>query len=622
MSKKDAAYDATAIEVLQNIEHIRARPGMYIADTRKAGLLQLSKEIIDNSVDEFLAGHCDRIDVVVDVAEGWVQITDNGRGIPVDIHPKTKMSALATVFMLAGAGGKFNSQAYSTSAGLHGVGVTVVNALSSKLTVWSLRGGKQHRLDFERGKCKQSNGVTDIEKVDKNWFGESGTRVRFVPDEEVFKKVQIDVQAIADMLEHAAYLCSGLTLTIRTVDGEFEHEFHQEDGLKGFVEHQLAANKQEALHAIQTFKNDSIEAAFVWTDGKDETWHSYVNCSPTPEGGTHQTGLKRLITNAVAPKAVKAVESDDLRVGLVVALHCKVKQPQFKGQTKTKLQNKETESEVYEALKDTVNSFVTTNQRVIESIINRAAKLKSARDRFEREKDASKNIVTFNRNKKGVLPGKLAEAPNCAPEDRELFLVEGESAGGSAKQARHEHQEVLGLKGKIPNAQQKAKTALFENEEIQSIITAIGAGVGEKCDPKKARIGKLMLLMDADPDGSHITALMLAFLNRYMAPIIDAGMVWVVQSPLFRAVWKDQVVYGDSVEECLKHLPRAAKPTVTRFKGHGEANVEDIQHYAMNASTRKLLRVDRDALTDEAIAALMGQDSDLRKSILGLSEDT
>lgn len=617
-------YDAATIEVVQNVEHVRRRPGMYIMDTRKAGMHQLVREIVANSVDEYLGGHATAVDIVLSTETNTITIRDDGRGIPVDVHPKTNMSAIATVFLIAGAGGKFAEGAYSVSAGLHGVGVTVVNALSINVHAISHRGGHDHHIKFERGKLASrfKDGMPEAVRQKPTTRTPHGTTITFTPDPEIFgNKLKFEPEALREMLRDTSYLCSGLTLTLKVDEDEAE-TYHQEDGLKGFVEHQIAASKREPLHAIQTFKNDSIEAAFVWTDGRDESWNSYVNCSPTPEGGTHQTGLKRLITNALSPKATKAIESDDLRVGLVVALHCKVKQPQFKGQTKTKLQNKETESEVYEALKDVVNNFVTTNARVVESIINRAVKLKGARDRFEREKDASKNIVTFNRNKKGVLPGKLAEAPNCTPEERELFLVEGESAGGSAKKARNFNQEVLGLKGKIPNAQQKAKTSLFENEEIQAIITAIGAGVGEKCDPRKARIGKLMLLMDADPDGLHITALMLAFLNRYMAPIIEAGMVWVVRAPLFRAVWKDQVVYGDTIEDCAKSLPKAAKPIITRFKGHGEANVVDIQHYAMNTSTRKLLRVERDTSTDEDIATLMGQDSAYRKALLGFSTES
>jgi DNA gyrase subunit B len=412
-----------------------------------------------------------------------------------------------------------------------------------------------------------------------------------------------------------------LTFSLRVDDADVE-VFHQEDGLKGFIDDHIAGEKCDALHPVQVFRSPTIEAAFCWTDASDEKWFSYVNSSPTPQGGTHVTGLKRLITNTLSPKATKQIENDDLRVGLRVAIHVKIKNPQFKGQTKDALQNKETASEVYDALKDTLSKFVHTQGKTVDSIIQRAVKLKGARDRFERDKDASKNVVTFNRNKRGVLPAnKFAEAPDCKPEERETFLVEGESAGGTVKQARDPYyQEVLGLKGKIPNALQKARSSLLENDEIRMIITAIGAGIGDKCDPKKARISKLLLLMDADPDGQHITSLMLAFLNRYMSPIVDAGMVWVVRSPLFKAQYRDQNIYGDSLDEVMKGLPRNAKPLITRFKGHGEAQPEDLQYYAMHASTRKLIRITRDSETDAGLQGLMGADAGARRMLLGIDD--
>lgn len=614
-------YDAESIEVLQNVEHIRKRPGMYVADTRKAGMHQLAKEVLDNSVDEYMGGHATKIGVVLTTSDNVLTIWDDGRGIPVGIHPKTKMSALATVFLQAGAGGKFSQGAYSVSAGLHGVGVTVVNALSSEVQVSSTVDGVRHYMEFQQGKL-HPNYADGIPKK-KVASIKHGTQVTFTPDQEIFgKKTKFDPDMLREMLRNSAYLCAGLTFTLK-IDNEAEETFHQENGLKGFIEDHIKTDKDGALHPVQVFRSDAMEVAFVWTDASDEKWFSYVNCSPTPLGGTHVTGLKRLITNTLAPKATKQIENDDLRVGLRVAIHCKVKQPQFKGQTKDALQNKETAVEVYEAMKDTVTKFLHVQAKTVESIINRAVKLKSARERFEKEKDATKNVVTFNRNKRGILPAdKFAEAPDCKPEERETFLVEGESAGGTVKQARDTYfQEVLGLKGKIPNALQKSRGAMLENQEIKLIITAVGAGIGDKCDPKKARISKLLLLMDADPDGAHITALMISFLNRYMAPIVDAGMVWVVRSPLFKAQYKDQNVYGDSLEEVMSRLPKNAKPNITRFKGHGEAQPEDLQYYAMNAATRKLIRITRDDKTDDGLVNLMGADTNARRMLLGLEQD-
>jgi DNA gyrase/topoisomerase IV subunit B len=618
---KSKEYDASHIEVVQNVDHVRARPGMYIADTRKAGMHQLAREVLSNSVDEYMGGHATEIRVTLVTKDNTLTIWDDGRGIPVGIHPKTNMSALATVFLIAGAGGKFSQGAYSVSAGLHGVGVTVVNALSSRVRVASTIDSVRHYLEFQQGKLhpQYASGIP----TKKPASHKHGTQVTFTPDEDIFgKKCKFDPDVLRTMLKDLSYLCAGLTFAFQVDEEELER-YHQEDGLKGFIEDHVAKEKCDALHPVQLFKSDAIEVAFCWTNASDEKWFSYVNSSPTPLGGTHVTGLKRLITNTIAPRATKAIENDDLRVGLRVAIHVKLKNPQFKGQTKDALQNKETASEVYEALKDTVSKFVHVQSKVVDSVISRATKLKSARERFERDKDASKNVVTFNRNKRGVLPAnKFAEAPDCKPEERETFLVEGESAGGTVKQARNPYnQEVLGLKGKIPNALQKAKSSLLENEEIKMIITAVGAGIGDKCDPRKARISKLLLLMDADPDGAHITALMISFLNRYMAPIIDAGMVWVVRSPLFKAQYKDQNIYGDTLEEVMRGLPKNAKPQITRFKGHGEAEPEDLQYYAMNQQTRRLLRITRDDATDAGLQALMGADAGARRLLLGLDQD-
>lgn len=618
MTKK---YDAESIEVLQNVEHIRKRPGMYVADTRKAGMHQLAKEVLDNSVDEYMGGHATKIIVSLRTESNQLTIVDDGRGIPVGIHKKTGMSALATVFLQAGAGGKFTEGAYSVSAGLHGVGVTVVNALSSSVIVTSSCDGHDHELGFVQGKLHK-NCADGKPKIRKQTIPH-GTSVSFIPDTEIFgKKCKFDPDVLREMLRNTAYLCAGLSFHL-LVDEEPAEIFHQEGGLKQFVEDHIKAEKGGALHPVQVFRSDAMEVAFVWTDASDEKWFSYVNCSPTPLGGTHVTGLKRLITNTLAPKATKQIENDDLRVGLRVAIHCKVKSPQFKGQTKDALQNKETATEVYEAMKDTVTKFLHVQAKTVESIINRAVKLKSARERFEKEKDATKGVVTFNRNKRGILPAdKFAEAPDCKPEERETFLVEGESAGGTVKQARDTYfQEVLGLKGKIPNALRNSKGTMLENQEIKLIITAVGAGIGDKCDPKKARISKLLLLMDADPDGAHITALMISFLNRYMAPIVEAGMVWVVKSPLFKAQYKDQNIYGDTIEEVMSRLPKNAKPDITRFKGHGEAQPEDLQYYAMNSATRKLIRITRDAATDEQLMGLMGADTGARRMLLGLEQD-
>ncbi len=623
------SYDASNIQVLQNVDHIRQRPNMYIADTKSAGMHQLIKEIIDNSVDEHLAGHCKEIYVSLDAAENRVTIIDDGRGIPVSLQPQTGISALATVFLIAGAGGKFNSDSYSTSAGLHGVGVTVCNALSSVLDVISVRDGGAHKLTFHRGVCVQKDSKPELLEAPYSAASAAvlmkrGTLVSFVPDESIFKGLKFEPDRIRLLLQNIAYLNSDLRLTFSlTADSDgtsLEEVFHETGGLASYVTKQVES-EDSSLHDVVHVKNDWFEAAFVWTDANNEQWSSFANSSLTPEGGTHVTGFKRSITNNLGPKATKAIETDDLRTGLIAAVHVKVKEPQFKGQTKDRLMNRETESAVYDVMKDVLNDFVTKNTKVVDAIVARAVKIKSARDKFVKEKDASKAVVLVKKDKKGVLPGKLFEAPNCKPVERELYLCEGDSAGGGAKLARFQYnQEVLALKGKIPNALTKSRSMILENEELSNIITCVSAGIGDKCNPSKSRVGKILLLMDADPDGQHITALMLAFFQTYMPQVIEAGMLHIVNSPLFRGKWKDKNYFGNTIDEIKQKLPGNASPSITRLKGHGECRMEELREYAMDPATRSLTMVTLDSLSNQRLSELLGSDAGVRKTLLGLSD--
>lgn len=628
MTKNHKAYDAGAIEVLQNVEHIRARPGMYIQDTGAAGLHQLVREVLDNALDEHASGHGNQIDVTVALDEPqWCEIADHGRGIPVDRHPKTGISTLATVFLYAGAGGKFSDQTYGRSAGLHGVGVTVVNALSERTTVWSSRAGKSHMLEFQRGVCVQPDGAPVVTPIAKGQ-PKTGTVVRFSPDTKVFKKARFNLDAVRELCQSAAYLFAGLTVTLRVRRDDQEKDIETEsfcspDGLVGMVDAQVAGGRANRQHATQHVKTGDVELAWCWTNARDESWHSFVNGCRTPDGGTHVTAIKRAFTNALSGATNKPVDTDDLRAGLVVAVHARVQQPQFQGQVKNKLLSRDVEAAVYDAVRAPITRWAQKSKSVVSGIVGRAVRLRAARERFDRERDAARGLDAGARGRRGIALGRLAEAPDCKPEDRELYLVEGESAGGQAKAARDpHHQEVLGLKGKIPNAEQKTRTALFENEEIRLIVQAVGSGVGDACDARKARVGKVLLLMDADPDGLHITALALAFMCRYMAPVVRAGLVWVVRSPLFRAVWRDQTVYGDAMESVKAQFPRKAQPIITRFKGQGECSAGDLRHFAMDAKTRRIERVTVTGDSAAAIEQVMGRQADARRLLVGLDTRT
>jgi DNA gyrase/topoisomerase IV subunit B len=386
------------------------------------------------------------------------------------------------------------------------------------------------------------------------------------------------------------------------------------------VEDLVEAGRANRQHAVQHVKTDQVELAWCWTNARDEAWHSFVNGSRTPEGGTHVTAVKRAVTNALAGLATKPINPDDLRAGLIVAVHARVQHPQFQGQVKNKLLNRNVEASVYEAVRDPIDQWAKRSSRVVQAVVARAARLRAARDRFDRERDAARGLDAGGRSR--ALPDQLAAAPDCRPDERELFLVEGQSASGSAKKARDpRYQEVLGLKGKIPNAEQKGRAAMLENEEIRRLVTAVGAGVGDACAVKKSRVGKIMLLMDADPDGQHITALALSFLNRYMGPVVDAGIVWVVRSPLFRAVWRDRTVYGDTLEHVKAKLPKRADPVITRYKGLGECDPADLKFLAMDPATRLAQRVTRTTETSDEIARVMGRQSDIRRLLVGLGED-
>ena len=586
-------YTVDNIEVLQNIEHIRKRPMMYIQNTSLDGLHQLCLEILNNSVDEFMNGHVSKI--IMNINDDQVEIIDDGRGIPYEIHPKTKMSTLTTVLTYTGSGGKFDHKTYSVSAGLHGVGMTVVNALSEWLEVTSATSMEKMAVQGFKFGVPES----DI-KVIKNTLGHTGLVVKFNPDSGVFGKTKINLDTVNRWAKELSYLCPNLELV---VNGE---SYLNKHGLRAYLSEILDSRNLDIVHDPVYIKTDLVDAAFVWTDGEEEVCHSFVNCSRTPEGGTHVVEFRRAVSKAFGDNT--GYQNDDIRVGLVSLIHVKLADPEFKGQTKSRLLNKE--SGVFEAVIDPISKFVVTNDKIIKEIVGRAVRINKARELVKKEKRAIRGIV---RRKKGILPGKLAESPKAKPADRELYLVEGDGAGGSAKKARDaSYQEVLPLRGKIPNASRS--NSILNNEEIQAIISAVGCGIGEDCNVKNSRIGKLILLMDADPDGKHITALVLNFIYRYMKNLIENGMVYTINSPLFVAASKDERYFGYTLDEVVKKAPKNS--IVSRIKGHGECDAKELRNYAFSTKTRRLYKIEMKDF--ENIDAIMGDDSLARKEILGI----
>lgn len=611
MAKKagKSGYGASSIQVLDDITHIRKRPAMYITSTTSSGVIHLAKEAVDNALDEYLSGHANTIIVRINTKDSSISVTDNGRGIPIEKNKKTKKSTLTTVFTKLHAGGKFGKQAYSFSAGLHGVGVKAVNALSSKLEVTVARNGANYKQTFSRG--LETSKVTKLK--DKKL--KKGTQVKFWPDEEIFSSVRFDRSKVVDWLESVSYLCPGLKIIVRV---DSEKSVFKGKTLTAYLEDTLKKNRISPNHDVISVNKDGVEAAVVWASDDGESVQSFVNLSSTPDEGTHVNGLRKAITKALKPYAKKAkVSAEDLREGLYAAIHLKHKEPQFQGQTKMRLLNKDAETTVCEALHPVLVKFFKKHKAVAKAIVDKAIQLREAKSAMKEIREGLKKIAT-NGKGRGVLPGKLLESPNCKPSERELFIVEGDSAGGTCKKARDPYyQEVLPLRGKILNAVRATLSQLVNNEEIQAIVAAIGAGVGDTCNPKKARVGKIMLTMDADPDGKHITALALSFISEYMPQLIKSGMVYVVDSPLFVAKYRGKRYFGYTLEDLERQGIDVGTAQVSRLKGLGESDADELKQYAMDPKTRTTTRIKK-KLSTKKIRRIMGSDSSARKEILGL----
>ena len=605
-------YSSDSIQVLKGLQAVRRRPSMYIGSTGARGLHHLVHEVVDNSIDEAMAGYCDRIDVTLH-ADDSVTVVDNGRGIPVDIHKTEKMPGVEVAMTMLHAGGKFDKRNYKVSGGLHGVGVSVVNALSERLDVWVSRDGKEYHMAFERGDAVQKLEVTGKAK-------HSGTRIMFRPDREIFKERLLDYGTVATRLRELAFLNSGvrLALTDERNDEKKEETFLYKKGLSEFVQYLRGSRK--ALHAtpihFATTKDEvEIELAMQYDEGYQENVFTFVNNINTHEGGTHLTGFKAALTrvlNEVAKnkgflkKVDFTLSGDDVREGLTAVMHVKVKEPQFEGQTKTKLGNSEVESVVRTVVYEHLGNFLMETPSAARAVIEKALSAARAREAARKARELVRKKSALEN---GVLPGKLADCSLSDPSMCEIYLVEGDSAGGSAKQGRdRSFQAILPLRGKILNVQKARVDKIFSNEEIRAIITAIGTGVGEdEFKLEEARYHKIIIMTDADVDGAHIRTLLLTFFYNQMRLLIEAGYIYIAQPPLYRvAKGKEEYYAYDDAErdEYVKRLENGKKGTINiqRYKGLGEMNPGQLWKTTMDPAVRTILRVE---LEDAATASLL-----------------
>ncbi len=620
-------YDAGQIQVLKGLEAVRKRPGMYIGSTSARGLHHLVYEVVDNSIDEALAGFADRVEVIIH-ADDAVTVEDNGRGIPVDLHPTEKIPGLELAMTVLHAGGKFDKNTYKVSGGLHGVGVSVVNALSEHLKVWVKRDGKEHYMDFIRGGTRTQLNV--LRKIPKS---ERGTKIWFKPDAQIFTVLEYDYDTLATRLRELSFLNKGVTIEIRDerVGREKAETFLAKNGLREFVD--FLNTTRKPLHPdvpyIETTRDDvEVELALQYNDGYNENVFSFVNNINTIEGGTHLTGFKTAMTNVIKNYAEKGnflkkvdfkLTGDDAREGLVAVLSIKVREPQFEGQTKTKLGNSEVEGIVRSVVQELLSQYMDEHPRWANIVVEKAVSAARAREAARKARDLTRKKSALD---VGNLPGKLADCSLSDPHMCELYLVEGDSAGGSAKQGRDRmFQAILPLRGKIINVEKARIDKVLSNEEIRTIITAIGAGIKEEFQIDQARYHKIIIMTDADVDGAHIRTLLLTFFFRQMRELIDAGYLYIAQPPLFRISKgkEEHYAYDDAERELIMNRlgngDGRGSLTLQRYKGLGEMNPDQLWETTMKPETRTLLKVDmEDALEAELVfQRLMGDDVEPRR---------
>ena len=631
------SYDARSIKVLEGLEAVRKRPGMYIGSTGERGLHHLVQEVVDNAVDEAMAGYCDDIEVTLQ-ADGGVRVRDNGRGIPVDEHPVEHRPAVEVVMTTLHAGGKFDSKSYAVSGGLHGVGVSVVNALSALLEVEVHRDGYVWTQDYERG-----DPMGPLERGEA--AEDTGTTITFWPDNTIFETTDWSFETLSRRMQEMAFLNKNLAISLtdeRTLDEGGQPRaarYQYEGGIADFVRY--INNSKDPVHGtIIDFGEDgdgiSVEIAMQWTGAYTESVHTFANTINTTEGGTHEEGFRAALTTIVNRYAREQkllrekdenLTGDDVREGLTAIVSIKLAEPQFEGQTKTKLGNTEAKSFVQKACNDHLRDWFERNPGEAKEIINKASQAARARIAARQARDLTRKSLLGSTS----LPGKLADCQSTDPEISEIYVVEGDSAGGSAKGGRDpKFQAILPIRGKIINVEKSRIDRVLKNNEVQSMITALGTGIHDEFDMSKLRYHKIILMADADVDGQHIRTLLLTLLFRFMKPLVDAGHVYLAQPPLYKIKWEGRGVkpgyaYSDAerdrlIEAGIAEGRKDPRPRdgVQRFKGLGEMNAEELWATTMNPAQRVLLQVTLDdaAQADELFTVLMGEDVEARRSFI------
>ncbi len=621
-----ATYTAKSITVLEGLEAVRRRPGMYIGGVDKAGLHHLLWEIVDNAVDEVMNGHASRIVVTLHNDGRTMSVSDNGRGIPVDAHPKTGKSALEVIFTTLHAGGKFDNDAYKVAGGLHGVGASVVNALSKSLTAEVRRDGQTYIQRYRRGKP-----LGPVEKGEPSRG--SGTSVTFTPDTDIFNDQSYDPALIAERLEVKTYLNKGLVIQFVDQKNKTSVEFRHDGGVADFLDAINVERKDQRVAPLpfvleREDQNDGLRChlALSWTEATDEDVRSFVNTIPTRDGGTHELGMLSAVGTALLRfmetydlvKKRMEIKREDIREGLTAVLAVCVHEPQFQGQTKGRLNNPEVKAQVESMVRPALENFLLKNKSVGDAIAARVIQAARARE-------ASRAAASQVRRKTAIsgrlnLPGKLHDCDSTDPEISELFIVEGDSAGGSAKQGRdRDVQAILPLKGKVLNAEQAGKAKVLDNKELTDIISALGCGMDDQYDPARLRYGKVILLTDADSDGHHIATLLLTFFYRHVQGLFADGRVYLACPPLYKVSWGKETFWASddaARDRILASLPKNAKPNITRFKGLGEMPANLLFETTLDPARRRLLRVvvpdDDRPYTDRTVSDLMGKEPEAR----------
>ena len=632
ITPNNGSYSADSIQVLEGLEAVRKRPAMYIGDISVKGLHHLVYEIVDNSIDEALAGYCDHIEVIIN-EDNSITVQDNGRGIPVDYHEKEKKSALEVAMTVLHAGGKFDKGSYKVSGGLHGVGMSCVNALSTHMTTQVFRNGKIYQQEYEIGKPLYS--VKEVGTADI-----TGTRQQFWPDDTIFTETVYDYKILASRLRELAYLNAGLriSLTDRRVvneeDGSFKSEvFYSEEGLREFVRF-IESSREHLINDVIYLNSEKqgipIEVAIMYNTGFSENVHSYVNNINTIEGGTHLAGFRRALTRTLKKYAedskmlekVKVeISGDDFREGLTAVISVKVQEPQFEGQTKQKLGNTEARSAVDNIVSEQLTYFLEQNPAIAKIICEKAVVAQRARDAARKARDLTRRKTALEGS---ALPGKLADCSDKDPKNCEIFIVEGDSAGGSAKTARSRAtQAILPLRGKILNVEKARLDKIYGNAEIKAMITAFGTGIHEDFDISKLRYHKIIIMTDADVDGAHISTLMLTFIYRFMPELIKQGYVYLAQPPLYKIEKNKNVWYAYSDEQLnniLKEIGRDGNNKIQRYKGLGEMDAEQLWETTMDPEKRILRRVVMDeeeaSEIDVTFNTLMGDKVEPRRDFI------